>query len=487
MNGKRIDWRVVLIFAVGLGLRCVNLSSRSIQYDDAFSIFLAEKDLQTIISGTAADTMPPLYYYLLHLWLLVSHDLGWLRLLSVGLSLVGVYFIFRIVENRAGRNAGLYAAFLASISPLQIYHAQDLRMYALLAAAQMGYFYFFLRVIEGAGASWKSWMGFIGLGVLAMYSHNLAIFGLVVPDLILLARRDWMKLSGLIKAQAVIGLLAFPWLLMVPGQVEKIQRAFWTPQPGLMEIIQAAIVMTTNLPLDGNWLMVGAFISIALIILIGYELIRKRIKEAGYLLWMFLVPPILLFIVSYLMRPVFVPRGFLVAIMAYLGIAGIVVARTSNRWVKGLLVGGFVIAAVIALPYQLRFEEFPRSAFSKLTREIQKNIQPDEVVVHDNKLSYFPAHYYAPELNQRFVADESGSPNDTYAPASQQAIGLIPSSTLEEAVGKAGGVYFVTFQKTIEEYQAAGLMEHLKVSLLSSMMKLRNQEAVGDLRIYYFK
>ncbi|MDO8969156.1 MAG: glycosyltransferase family 39 protein, partial [Saprospiraceae bacterium] len=133
-------WWLLGILLLGLLLRCIGLQERSIAYDDAFSIFLARQSLPNIITGTAADTMPPLYYFLLHGWI-QSGGLGlaWLRLLSVLLNLGGVLFLYGITVRLAGDRAGLWAAFLSAISPLQIYHAQDLRMYALLVLCQLGY------------------------------------------------------------------------------------------------------------------------------------------------------------------------------------------------------------------------------------------------------------------------------------------------------------------------------------------------------------
>ncbi|MEN6482834.1 MAG: hypothetical protein ABFD29_11775, partial [Anaerolineaceae bacterium] len=64
-------------------LRLYRIEARSIQYDDAFSYFLSIQSLSNIISGTAADTMPPFYYFLLHFWSLISTSIWFLRLLSL--------------------------------------------------------------------------------------------------------------------------------------------------------------------------------------------------------------------------------------------------------------------------------------------------------------------------------------------------------------------------------------------------------------------
>ena len=131
------------ILLLGLVLRCIDLQSRGIIYDDAFSFFLSTQSLPAIVQGTAADTMPPLYYFLLHFWMSLGQNLWYLRALSVLLNLASIVFLYRLVRALVGEPAGLAAAFIAAISPFQIYHAQDLRMYALLALCQIAYAFFF--------------------------------------------------------------------------------------------------------------------------------------------------------------------------------------------------------------------------------------------------------------------------------------------------------------------------------------------------------
>lgn len=486
---KRLNWRLIGILGLGVGLRCIFLSTRSIQYDDAFSFFLARQNLTAIVQGTGADTMPPLYYFLLHFWMKISESIGWLRLLSLALDMGAVYLLFLLVKKIFNPSAGLWAAFFAAVSPLQIYHAQDLRMYALLAFTQMGYLYFFYRWWAARGGDfrdWKDWLAMALFGVAAMYTHNLAVFMLVVPDLFLLINRQWRGLRNLVIIQVGIGVMASPWLLMIPGQVEKIQRAFWTPQPGIVEILQAVIVMTTNLPLEGIWLVVGAVISLQVLLLLGIEVARVRTMREPFLLLAFLIPPAALFLASYLMRPVFVPRGFITSTLIYLGIAGAVIGMTQKKALKWLITGGLVTAALIGLPYQLTYTQFPRSPFEQAVQILARSVPPGKKIIHDNKLSFFPAHYYAPDMNQSFIADEPGTPNDTYAPASQTAIGLIPEKNLHTAVGSATAITFIVFQTTIIEYQSMGLADHPSLTWFHNRFANMQLEQIGDLCIYHF-
>ncbi|TLN08168.1 hypothetical protein FDZ74_12360, partial [bacterium] len=415
------------------------------QYDDAFSYFLAVRSLPEIVQGTAADTMPPLYYFLLHFWLSISRELWFLRLLSVLLTLVSGGLLYALVSELAGVKAGLWAALFAAVSPMQIYHAQDLRMYALLELCLLGYALCLVKAWKSEqqdariGYGW--WAGAILFGAAAMYTHNLAIFGLIAPNVYLLLRRDWRRQGRLILAQLGIALLALPWLWMIPGQVEKVQRAFWTPRPGLVEIVQAILMWFINLPLSGAWMILGAVLSLQIFALALFELWRGR--KAGwngaFLVAWAGVPPLLLFAVSYLLRPVFVPRGFLVSSMAFYGLIGIVAARRGavGKWLAGTV----VVAAILTLPFFYSYAEFPRSPFRAATQYLEQRWQANDVILHDNKLSFFPSHYFAPELSQQFLADEAGSHNDTYALASQQAMQLFPQDSLAAAVGDARVVY----------------------------------------------
>ena len=488
---KSRKWLLAIVFIVAIVLRCLFLGTRSIEYDDAFSIFLSQQTLLGIIYGTAADTMPPLYYFLLHNWMLLGQQIWLLRTLSILLSLSSVFLLYWIVKDLFDWKAGLWAALLAAISPLQIYHAQDLRMYALLELAQLGYIWYFSQIWKNpkpATHDWKNWIGMVSCGGLAMYSHNMAIFVLVVPNIFLIYKKNWFLLLRLITAQLIIGLTALPWLLFLPGQISKIQGAFWTPRPGFAEIIQAIIMFTAALPLSGNLLIIAAVLSFEILFIVVFETIKNKEKggELFFLASFALIPPLLIFIVSYIMRPVFVPRTFLVSSMAYDGIAGVMISRNWPRGVGVLAVGTFGLAAIISLPSQYLLNSFPRSPYQQAMSYLETVILPGEQVIHDNKLSYFPSRYYSPDLPQLFLADQPGSPNDTFAYGSQKAMEIFPQPDLTTAIGNSQQFYYVVFTETIQEYQAAGLSDHPNLTWLRTHFMFSGKKVFNDLEIYHF-
>jgi mannosyltransferase len=439
-------------------------------------------------------TMPPLYYFLLHFWMGAGSWLGaaqsawFLRLLSVFLSLAAVCLLYWLVlQLFDDRRSALLAAFMAAISPFQYYHAQDVRNYALLLCAELGYLCFFVKIWKSDAKRWTLWLGLGLCALTAMYTHNVAVFALGLPNLFLLAQRRWKLFGQLVLAQVVVSLLTLPWLIELPGQLSKVQRAWWLWGPGVIDLVQVPIVWTSGLPLPGIWLWVGALLGLEISAVLILEALKIR-NERGvrFLALITLALPALMFVASYIVRPIFVPRVFILSAAAYTGL----LSRAITLGWKGgggkILLGGFLAAALIGLPAQAGFASFPRSPFEQAAGDLARRIQAGELVLHDNKLSYFPFRFYQPALKSAFIGDEPGSSNDTFAPGSQQAMEIYPAADLPSAVGDASRLYFIVFTETIQNYKANGVDRHPSLAWLDQHFHLIERKVYDDLEVYEY-
>ena len=482
--GRAAPWFVPM--ATGLVLRLPGLEGRPIWYDEAFSLLLAARPFAQVLSGTAADTMPPSYYFLLGLWRGLGQAIWQQRFLNVvlGVALVGLVYLFG--RELYGRPAAGWAAMLAAISPLLIYHAQELRMYTLLTLSLTAYAYFFLLAQKGAGRF--AWIGLVLAGTTALYTHNLAVFSLLALNAYLLIRREWKGLARLLAAQVVMAVLFLPWLQFVPGQIQKIQLAFWTPQPGILELVQAIVTFHAWLPLPSSALIVGVTGSLLAAALTGYIVLRRLHLgwQDGMLACLILVPPGLLFLASYVMRPVFVPRAFMLSLVAYLVLAGRAVAAARPRPLGWIVAGAFAAAAVVGLAAELTHRTFPRSPFREAAAYLAATPADGDLILHSNKLSYFPMFVYNPTLPQAFLPDEPGSHNDTLAEGTQQALGLFPTASVERSADGARRVRYVVFQRELEEmaWTAVGLPPALE--WLYAHGGVPQRTAFNDLWVYDF-
>lgn len=114
-----------LILAGAAALRVAGLD-KSLWIDEVGSYVLATSP--DFVASARADVHPPLYNALLRLGTMLTDSVPLLRLFSVGCGLLTLALFLRLRP----RAAGLVAAVLLGCSPEMIYHAQELRPYALL-------------------------------------------------------------------------------------------------------------------------------------------------------------------------------------------------------------------------------------------------------------------------------------------------------------------------------------------------------------------
>ncbi len=471
----------VITLLLAFGLRVLALNARPIWYDEAFSILLAERDVASIVRGTAADVQPPLYYFLLHAWLTLGENIFLLRFLSVAFSLLVVALVYPLARRWFSARASALAMFFAALAPFQIYHAQELRMYALLACGALLYAY----GVSHTDARRRFVFSVVG-AVIALYAHALALLTLVAANGYLLFKRAWRAHIELLIAQSVAWLAFAPWWLFLPNQVRGIQRAYWTHRPELADVLQMLVVFTTHLPLPPFEFALALFITLAIFVLAAFELVRAFRRGTppalGLVLAFALVPPILMFVLSYGMRPIFVPRGVIASSLAYYIVLAYLVARAP----RVLPIALAVLIALLTLPsYYAAFGEWRRAPFAEADRFLRAHMQADALILHDNKLSFFSMHFYDRDLPQAFLADPPGSSNDTLARGTQEALGLFPTE-FDDAMRGRARVWFVIFQTAIDEAAQEG-RAHGNLSRLDATMRRGEVTAFGDVRIYRYE
>jgi mannosyltransferase len=496
---KKYPYRALALIALlALALRLVNLGGRPIWYDEAFAVLYAEKSFGAMIYGTitqvqgaAADVHPLLYYFSLHLWMgLFGQSPFAVRLPSAILGVATVVLIYFLARELAGRKVGLAAALLTAIAPFHVAYSQEARMYSLLAFACLLALYFFVRFERYAGRG--NLLGFTLAGALALYSHNLAFLFIAAIDSWVLLRRRWSLLKPLLVAHLGMAILFGPWLSLLPAQFGKVQQAYWVPRPGPAELVRTLIVFTFNLPLPDTVLPVALFLSLLILALAVFETWRSTRSSASqsanqqFALFLAFAPLILMFLISQV-KSVYVERGLLPsALVYYVALAWVLVASMMPRAIKVGLVLLYVALAALSLGYHYLYAEFPRPPFEQATAYLRQQYRADDAIVHDNKLTFFPCHYYDRSLPQSFVPDPPGSGSDTLALPTQEALGLY-ATPLQQAAQGHRRVWFVIFQEAIYEYVEAGEPDHPDKVWLEERYRRVDEKRFNDLIVYLYE
>jgi mannosyltransferase len=127
-------WSVIIITVIGGLLRVFLLGNKGMWLDETFSVWLANHSIVDMLQWTVRiDQHPPLYYLLLHYWIVLNGETPFYdRLLSVLFGTGTIPIIYLIGKRMSGVVTGVAAAAFLALSPFNIYYAQETRMYTLL-------------------------------------------------------------------------------------------------------------------------------------------------------------------------------------------------------------------------------------------------------------------------------------------------------------------------------------------------------------------
>jgi mannosyltransferase len=489
---------LLLILTLALLLRLAVISTRPLWYDEAFSALFASSGPRAMLAGTltsqdgvAADVHPLMYYTMLWGWMKVWGSSPWaVRGFSVLMGLGVVLLTYLLGRNIFDEKFGLLSAALIACSPFQIHYAQEARMYELMALFLLLATYGLWRGITTRRWGW--WLLFTVCSALAQYTHNLSLFFLVpLAFSILLSGNKWAVRVVIMSSFGAL-LLYFPWLLRLPTQFAKVQTAYWTPRPSPARLLTTLLSFVTNLPLPGIWLVVGLFVTVLITTLGAWQTLRawranpKGVRRALWMLYLSLAPAVLLFLVSQWV-PLFIERALLPAgVFFIIWLTWVLFRSEFPRPVQNISLAILLLGFVLGYAVHLTYSGFPYAPFSQMTASLSERSEPGDVILHSNKLTYLPMHYYAPDMAQFFIGDPPGSGEDTLAPATQAVLGIQASPDLDQAVGDAPRVWFVIFEQAITEYQDVGETTHPHLNWLAAQYDQHQVEQWGESFLYVY-
>src|SRR5215218_7763226 len=220
---------LALLMAASLALRTGALST-GYWIDEGIAVGIASHPLSDIPRILGQDGNPPLYYLLLHLWMLGFGDgEAATRALSLLFALLAIPASLWAGSRVFDRRAGFVAAAGAAGAPFLTYYAQETRMYSLvvllsvLASAS-----FALAFVRGEQRH-VAWLG-VWLGLL-LYTHTWGLFlaAAMAVAWVVLWRRG--EVAGRGARLAVVLALAYaPWLPSVVFQAAH-TAAPWAERP----------------------------------------------------------------------------------------------------------------------------------------------------------------------------------------------------------------------------------------------------------------
>jgi uncharacterized membrane protein len=489
--------KFALIILLAISIRSIGVITRPIWYDEAFSILFSEQGPAAMVHGTlsetaagSADIHPLGYYTLLWMWInIFGRSVLAARMLSIFISLVSLTLIYKIALLLFNEKTACFAAILFAILPFQVHFAQEIRMYSLLTMWLLLSTFSFLKART---ADWRWWILFSVSSAMAQYTHNLAAFYLIPLSLTPIFHKDWKTLRSLIIAGIASIILYLPWGIHLPSQFSKVNASYWVERPGIEKVFTLLLYYLPNMPLPDNMLLPGLLIATLTITLSIFQTIVARKKtpftsnKGIWLAYLAFTPPLLLWSVSQYV-PVYIERALLPSHAIFCIWLAWAVTQTKAPQAIQILMALFITTSSVTGIFQHNaYKGFPYGDFARLDASILDKIKDGDMVIHSSKLSYLPSLYFSPNLRQAYIIDPPGSSVDTLAPATREVMGLTEYKDIIAAAGNSSRVWFVLYQRSIEEYADQGYENHPHLQYLESEFTLQSVEKQGEINIYLF-
>jgi 4-amino-4-deoxy-L-arabinose transferase-like glycosyltransferase len=195
-------------------LRAYRLDFQSYWIDEGWTVFFAHLSLDKMwYLLQTTEIVPPFYHPSTIYWIRLVGDSEYaLRFYSLIFGVVAVPFTYRLGKDLGDNRLGLILALLMAVSPYQIWHSQDARMYTILTAASAMSMWGFVNIWQQGG--WRWWLVYVVGTEWAMLTHyhGVVLIGIQGLFLLLTWRHHWRGYLKWGASLLLMFLIYLPWL-----------------------------------------------------------------------------------------------------------------------------------------------------------------------------------------------------------------------------------------------------------------------------------
>jgi mannosyltransferase len=410
---------VVITVAIGLVLRFWTTSQ--LWLDEALTVNVAGLPLHRLPDALRHDGAPPLYYVLLHFWMLAfgTGNLA-VRSLSGVISVVSLPLAWLAGRRLGGRSVAWVTLLLVASSPFAIRYATENRMYSLVVLLTLLGYLALTSVMRRPRPA-----NLIGLAIvtgLLLYAHYWSIYLVVVVAAYLV----WISFRGSSNARWALlavaaGCLTFaPWLPIFVFQARHTGTPWAVPASfsAMVHAVSGFAGGDTTFADKGDTSPARAlglvFFALAGLGLFGAALSRRRIEldlftrpRARAITFVTVGTLALAVVAGYLTSSAFQDRYTAVVFTTFILLVALGTTTFADRWVRYGVVG---LAVVLGLSTSASNVTFPRTQAGQVAAAIQASAHPGDVVGYcPDQLGPAVSRLLPTDLNQ-LTFPSGGSP-----------------------------------------------------------------------------
>jgi mannosyltransferase len=408
------------IVLIGLLFRIYHLGTQSIWLDEAFSVALAKMTLPQMVQAAAPDVHPPLYYFLLHYWIIVfGTSESAVRLLSVLFGVLAIPMIYVVGRQLFNKQVGLVAALILALSSFNIYYSQETRMYSLMVLLALLSMYFFWRFLQQSNL--VSSVGYVLSTGLLVYTHYYGWFVVIaqniyVVTLLLLSKHRAYRLRDWAVLQAIVVALFVPWMVVLVNQIlrREAAAALLAPPTTTILIYTFSSYSGAFASYYGKAVLLALFLLLSVLSLFAYQKVRgamdwkaplKALESYSWevrfqdpttvyflvvwLLAIILIPFVLSHFVS---NPIYQAMYTIAASVAFYLLVARGILNINGRYTKLAVVGIIVVLSVANL--QAYYSSITRPQAREAIGLIDANANSGDVVLVSPSYQSWVWNYY---------------------------------------------------------------------------------------------
>lgn len=486
---SRSNWILLFIVLVGAALRLYRLGAQSLWRDEALSALIAASSSAEVLNNALASVHPPGYFFLLHLWRFAAGgtDLA-LRYPSAFLGVLGIVLTFQLGRDIRSRQLGLWAAGIMTLSPFHVFYSQEVRMYALLYCITCVLMLAYIRLWQGGRPGW--WALFALTSMFGLWTHFFTGFVVAVLGghffLLRLASQragdgnpspSW---TGFFVANGVIALFLGLYWPRFLSRAQLVESEAWRVRPSFGELVGLPLAFTTSQFLSGVWQIVALVCVMFLVIVVGLQVMRalwRREPATDWLLLLvllFLAPVTITFVLSQFWKSIFVARVLIVVAPSFYLLIAWSAAHTHEHRLNQILVCLLLLLMAVGVCNWFFDPAYAKPPVRDAVSLVQESERTGAPVIHAIVTSCIIFEHYAPDLNNRLLADTLLVlwPNGV---SEHEGGGLVDSAAVLD-----DGFWFIVFPIHSQEFQLARRDD------LDARFNREQEWDVGGIQIYYY-
>jgi hypothetical protein len=404
INWCKENYVFLAILLLAFLLRIFRLDYQSPWADELFTLINSHsgKSLSDIFSALKGDVHPPLYYYIVHLFLEIFGDSAYAaRFVSLLFGIGGIVAVYYLGKEIFNKSVALTAIFLLSVNHFHIFYSQEARMYSMLFFTTTLSFLFLIRFIKLP--TLKSALQFSLCAALLINTHFYSVFALFAIYLIILYyiikpyNTTGKKMFFYALLSGIITVVSF-----IPSMVIFLStsglKSFWITAPSwdvytsmFKELIGSEIGVTittiTILYFIYTIFKQGELVTFK----IDPEQERPVFAFQVLFIWIFICV-ILPYILSYIHIPMVISRYFINLLPAIFLLMAAGIGYIGNSSVKVTIVGVFILFSLSDLILvKEHYKRFSKTQYRHASNFIEENYKKDEKIFScfGNYFSYF--------------------------------------------------------------------------------------------------